>query len=393
MLNTLCVFGTRPEAIKMAPLILELNKNSNICNRICVTSQHQQMLKSVLDLFQIIPDYNLQVMSPNQDLTTLTVKILIGLADVFKNYKPDFVLVHGDTTTTLAASLSAYYHKIPIIHIEAGLRTGNINLPWPEEGNRKLTGNLAVIHCAPTVSASFNLLKESVPKENIFVTGNTVIDALKIMVQKINDDPSLSSQLKRQFYFLSSTRQYILVTGHRRESFGEGFERICFALAEIAKRFPNVDIVYPVHLNPSVQQPVKKLLDGISNIHLIEPVDYLPFIYLMKSAHIILTDSGGIQEEAPFLGKPVLVMREVTERPEAVEAGTAQLVGTSVEKIVKAVQQLLTNKNIHHKMSVSTNPYGDGSASKRIVENILKSSNINFNDILLTNSNSIEEYL
>lgn len=391
MLNTLCIFGTRPEAIKMAPLILELNKNSTICNKICVTAQHQQMLESVLNLFQIIPDYNLQVMTPNQNLTTLTVKILTGLAELFKTYKPDFVLVHGDTTTTLAASLSAYYHKIPIIHIEAGLRTGNINLPWPEEGNRKLTASLALAHCAPTESARVNLIKESVPNENIFVTGNTVIDALKIMVKKIDDDSLLSNQLKQQFSFLTPDRHFLLVTGHRRESFGEGFERICCALAEIAKRFPEIDIVYPVHLNPSVQQPVKLLLEGISNVYLIDPVDYLSFVYLMKSAHIILTDSGGIQEEAPFLGKPVLVMRDITERPEALDVGSVRLVGTTVEKIVNTVQQLLTNKHLYHKMSVSCNSYGDGNASKRIVQIILNLANSTIGETTLINTNFLEE--
>lgn len=372
MINTFCVFGTRPEAIKMAPLILELQGNPNICNKVCVTSQHQQMLDPVLNLFQIIPDYNLQVMTPNQDLTSLSIKILMRLAEVFKEYKPDLVLVHGDTTTAFTASLSAYYHRIPVAHIEAGLRTGNINSPWPEEANRKLISTLALAHFAPTTGASKNLIKEAVPTEKIFVTGNTVIDAMNVMVNKIDNDSNLRHKLRQEFPFLRSDRKFLLVTGHRRENFGDGFERICKALAEIAEFFPHIDIVYPVHLNPKVQQPVKFFLGNINNVYLIEPVDYLPFIHLMKSAHIILTDSGGIQEEAPSLGKPVLVMREITERPEAVEAGSVKLVGTDVKQLVTNVKQLLMDERLYQKMANISNPYGDGKASKRIVQTILQ---------------------
>ena len=366
--NTLCVFGTRPEAIKMAPLIKELEARNTICNKICVTAQHQQMLESVLNLFEIKPDFNLRVMTANQDLSGLTTKILCGLSEVFKEYRPDFVLVHGDTTTTLAASLSAYYHRIPVIHIEAGLRTGDLTSPWPEEANRKLAGALAMVHFAPTQGSRDNLLREGVAPESIYITGNTVIDALNCMADKINQNPALYCRLSSTFPFLSPERRFILVTGHRRENFGEGFERICRALAETAVRFPDIDIVYPVHLNPRVQQPVKSLLADIPNIHLIEPVDYLPFVYLMKSAYIILTDSGGIQEEAPSLGKPVLVMRDITERPEAVESGTVKLVGTDVEKIVGNIALLLKDNELYQQMSCAQNPYGDGKASERIVE-------------------------
>jgi UDP-N-acetylglucosamine 2-epimerase (non-hydrolysing) len=370
--NTLCVFGTRPEAIKMAPLIKELEAQHTICNKICVTEQHQQMLESVLNLFEIKPDFNLRVMTANQDLSSLTSKILLGLAEVFKQYKPDFVLVHGDTTTTLAASLSAYYHRIPVVHIEAGLRTGDMTSPWPEEANRKLAGALAVVHFAPTPCSRDNLLREGVAPESIYVTGNTVIDALNGMVNKIEQDLVLSHKLSSEFSFLSPERRFILVTGHRRENFGEGFERICQALAETAVLFPHIDIVYPVHLNPHVQQPVKSLLGHIPNIHLIEPVDYLPFVYLMKSAYIILTDSGGIQEEAPSLGKPVLVMRDITERPEAVASGTVKLVGTDIEKIVGNITLLVTNNELYQQMSCAQNPYGDGKASERIAEVIVQ---------------------
>lgn len=393
MINTLCVFGTRPEAIKMAPLILELQTNKNISNKVCVSAQHQQMLESVLNLFQIKPDFNLHVMTPNQDLTGLTVKILIGLAEVFKVYTPDLVLVHGDTTTTLAASLSAYYHRIPIVHVEAGLRTGDINLPWPEEANRKLTSSLALAHFAPTQGARNNLLQEAVSEEKIYVTGNTVIDALNAMVNKIDRDPALSKRLCHEFPFLRPSRKFLLVTGHRRENFGGGFERICSALAEIAELFPDVDIVYPVHLNPQVQQPVRFVLGNINNIYLIEPVDYLPFVYLMKSAHIILTDSGGIQEEAPSLGKPVLVMRDVTERPEAVDAGTVKLVGTDIAKIVSGVSELLNDDKLYLQMSCASNPYGDGKSSQRIVQTILQLTTRNFDASSLENFDYSEEGL
>ena len=367
-LKTLCVFGTRPEAIKMAPIIKRLGAHQLFCNKICVTGQHQSMLNSVLDLFEIVPDFNLDVMTPNQDLSHLTAKILIGLVNVFKQYQPQLVLVHGDTTTTLAASLSAYYHHIPVAHVEAGLRTGDINSPWPEEANRKLAGALAAVHFAPTALSRTNLLQEGVASEAIFVTGNTVIDALFDMNNKLEEQPELCRQLHENFPFLNQHRKIILVTGHRRESFGQGFGRICEALVQISELFPQVDIVYPVNLNPNVQQRVNPLLKDIKNIHLIPPVDYLPFIYLMKTAYLILTDSGGIQEEAAALGKPVLVMRENTERPEALDAGTAKLVGTDVEKIVKTVSELLTNSELYQQMSHAKNPYGDGMASRHIIQ-------------------------
>ena len=380
-INTLCIFGTRPEAIKMAPIVKQLEADPRFNSKLCVTGQHQQMLDSVLNLFQISSDFNLHVMTENQDLSQLTAKILIGLAEVFKQYKPDIVLVHGDTTTTLAASISAYYHRIPIAHVEAGLRTGNINSPWPEEANRKLAGALASLHFAPTTGSRRNLLREGTAPEHIHVTGNTVIDALHNMSHKIDTQPDLNDQLARQFSFLTSTRKMILVTGHRRENFGQGFARICQALANIALRFPDVDIIYPVHLNPNVQQPVKSLLAGIKNIYLIDPVDYLPFVYLMKHAHLILTDSGGVQEEAPSLGKPVLVMREKTERPEALEAGTVTLVGTDIEKIVHQVTMLLTDNQLYQNMSQAINPYGDGKSAARIINIIAGSLNYESHEI------------
>ena len=372
LINTLCVFGTRPEAIKMAPLVKKLEAEPGIRSQVCVTEQHRQMLDPVLKLFDIIPDFNLHVMRDNQNLSHLTAKILIGLADVFQHQKPDLVLVHGDTTTTLAASISAYYHHIPIAHVEAGLRTGDINSPWPEEANRKLSGALASLHFAPTKASGLNLLREGVEASTIHITGNTVIDALFEMTNKIKRDAQLSRTLAEQFPFLNPARKMILVTGHRRENFGEGFERICQALALIARRFPEVDILYPVHLNPHVQTPVKALLAGIDNVFLIPPVDYLPFVYLMQSAYLILTDSGGIQEEAPSLGKPVLVMRDKTERPEALHAGTVTLVGTDVKKIVSHVEQLLTDAELYQRMSHAQNPYGDGKASARMVQIILQ---------------------
>ena len=367
-LNTLCIFGTRPEAIKMAPIIKQLETHHHFNNKICVTGQHQQMLKSVLDLFEIIPDFNLEVMEINQDLSKLTAKILVRLAEMFKHYQPHLVLVHGDTTTTLAATLSAYYHHIPVAHIEAGLRTGNINSPWPEEANRKLAGALAAVHFAPTTNSRLNLLREGVPKETIFVTGNTVIDALLEMNNKIEREPGLYRKLRESFPFLSQHRKMLLVTGHRRENFGQGFKRICQALVEISQQFPDVDIVYPVHLNPNVQQKVNPMLKDIQTIYLIPPVDYLQFVYLMKTAYLILTDSGGIQEEAPALGKPVLVMREATERPEAIAAGTAKLVGTNVGKILHHVRELLMDVDCYQQMSGAKNPYGNGTASKQIIQ-------------------------
>ena len=373
--KTLCIFGTRPEAIKMAPVIKELQKVPHIENKVCVTGQHHQMLNSVLEHFDITPDFNLKVMTEGQSLSGLTAKILTSLDEVYKQYKPDLVLVHGDTTTTLTASLSAYYHHIPVAHIEAGLRTGDINTPWPEEINRKLTASLATLHFAPTESAKRNLLREGIPFDAIHVTGNTVIDALYEMTKKLDSDPIITQQLQKEFSYLSSQRKMILVTGHRRESFGKGFERICQALAIIARDYPDVDIVYPVHLNPNVQEPVQSVLGKIKNIHLIAPVDYLPFIYLMRSAYIILTDSGGIQEEAPSFGKPVLVMRDTTERQEAVDAGVVKLVGTKIEKITRNVKNLLDDKYAYQRMNYAQNSYGDGNAATRIVGFISNLSN------------------
>lgn len=367
IINTLCIFGTRPEAIKMAPIIKRLESDSRFQSKICVTSQHQQMLTSVLDLFHIQPDFDLQVMVANQDLSQLTAKILIGLVEVFKQYQPHCVLVHGDTTTTFAASLAAYYHRVPVVHVEAGLRTGDIYSPWPEEANRKLSGTLATVHCAPTARSRQNLLREGISPENIYVTGNTVVDSLFQIIKTIDAAPELGQMFQQQFSFLSPTRKFILVTGHRRENFGQGFEQICHALVQIARSFPEIDILYPAHLNPNVQKPVKSLLGGMQNIFLVEPVDYLSFVHLMRSAYIILTDSGGIQEEAPSLGKPVLVMREKTERPEAIDAGVVKLVGTSVEKIVSNVTLLLTDEKYYKRMSEAMNPYGDGIAAERII--------------------------
>lgn len=369
-LKTLCIFGTRPEAIKMAPLIKAFAAHSAFANKVCVTGQHQQMLQSVLDLFNIQPDFNLEVMETNQDLGALTARILTQLAVILKEESPELVLVHGDTTTTLAASLCAYYHQIPVAHVEAGLRTGDMYAPWPEELNRKLTAGLAALHFAPTMDTRVNLLQEGVSPNTIFVTGNTVIDALSEMSTMIESNPERFDYLHQAYPFLNSTRKMILVTGHRRENFGEGLLQICQALTSISKRFPEVDIVYPVHLNPNVHDKVHDLLAGIANIYLIAPIDYLSFVYFMKKSYLILTDSGGIQEEAPALGKPVLVMREITERPEAVAAGTAKIVGTKVQDIVSHVSDLLCNSESYAEMSGSKNPYGDGHAAKKIV-NIL----------------------
>ncbi|MNF46588.1 UDP-N-acetylglucosamine 2-epimerase [compost metagenome] len=367
-LKTLCVFGTRPEAIKMAPLALALAADERFDAKLCVTGQHREMLDQVLDLFELKPDYDLDIMKPGQDLSDVTTAILQGMKAIFRECQPDIVLVHGDTATTFATTLAAYYHQIPVAHVEAGLRTGNLYSPWPEEANRKLTGALAAVHFAPTETSRQNLLSEGVDSSAIHVTGNTVIDALLEVVAKLDTTESLQLQFREQFDFLPEGKRIILVTGHRRESFGDGFERICQALAETARTFPNVEIVYPVHLNPNVREPVNRLLAGIDNIHLIEPLDYLPFVYLMNRAYLILTDSGGIQEEAPSLGKPVLVMRDTTERPEAVEAGTVKLVGTEVEAISGNLHALLTDVGAYQRMSFAHNPYGDGKASARIVD-------------------------
>lgn len=368
MIKVLSVFGTRPEAIKMAPLVHMLKSDTRFESKVCVTGQHREMLDQVLSLFNIVPDYDLNIMKKGQDLTDVTVSILQGMKTVFEEYKPDYVLVHGDTATTLSVSLSAYYHQVKVGHVEAGLRTGNIYSPWPEEGNRKVTGALANIHFAPTATSKDNLLKENVLEDNIFVTGNTVIDALFMVKDKITSNPSFINEMVAKFPFMGTERRKVLITGHRRESFGGGFERICSAISTLAEKYGDVDFIYPVHLNPNVREPVQRLLSHQSNIYLIEPLEYLPFVYFMNASAIILTDSGGIQEEAPSLGKPVLVMRETTERPEAVDAGTVKLVGTDVSAIVENVSLLLESEEDYHRMSRAHNPYGDGRACQRICD-------------------------
>lgn len=368
----LTVFGTRPEAIKMAPLVHALAADERFDARCCVTAQHREMLDQVIELFDIVPDYDLNLMRSGQSLNDVTARILLELKPVLQEFKPDVVLVHGDTATTFSASLAAYYEQIPVGHIEAGLRTGDIYSPWPEEANRKLTGALTKYHFAPTDTSMSNLLKENVNKCDVFVTGNTVIDALLMIRDRIDNDQALQSELSVQFPFLIEDQKLVLVTGHRRESFGGGFERICKALAHIAKKHPDAQIVYPMHLNPNVREPVNRILAGIKNVHLIEPQQYLPFIYLMNKAHVILTDSGGIQEEAPSLGKPVLVMRDTTERPEAVEAGTVKLVGTDTDRIVSGLTTLLLDAQVYKDMSFSHNPYGDGRACQRILDVLAK---------------------
>jgi len=377
-MKVLTIFGTRPEAIKMAPLALALARTPGIDARVCVTAQHRQMLDQVLELFDLTPDHDLNLMRPGQSLCSLTSHILQGVETVLLEYKPDLVLVHGDTTTTFAASLAAYYQQVAIGHVEAGLRTGNLYSPWPEEANRKLTGALANLHFAPTDIARENLLHEGVPDHHIHVTGNTVIDALLVVSSRLASDGALQERMSRQFSFLDANKKLILVTGHRRESFGAGFDRICQALATIARNHPDTEIVYPVHLNPNVREPVSRLLGNHPAIHLIEPLDYLPFVYLMNRSHLILTDSGGIQEEAPSLGKPVLVMRDTTERPEAVSAGTVRLVGTDVERIVNEVSRLLTDPFAYKSMSRAHNPYGDGKACQRIINALTESPAFSF---------------
>ena len=370
--KVLIVFGTRPEAIKMAPLVNEFLKDKvNFDTRVCVTAQHREMLDQVLDLFKITPDYDLDIMKPGQDLYDVTSNILLKIKPVLEKFAPDLVLVHGDTATTFTTSLAAYYQKIKIGHIEAGLRTGDLYSPWPEEGNRRLTGILTDYHFAPTESSKQNLLNESVNNELILVTGNTVIDALQLVLNRINTDKSLRLKIQNtiiQSGFEKLNSKFILVTGHRRENFGQGFLNICEALKVLAEHNPDINILYPVHLNPNVRKPVNNLLSNIDNIKLMEPFQYEEFIYLMSKSYLILTDSGGIQEEAPSLGKPVLVMRNTTERPEAISAGTAKLVGSDKESIVKEVQYLLNNASIYQDMSTAHNPYGDGKACEKIVK-------------------------
>lgn len=366
-MKVLTVFGTRPEAIKMAPLVKRLQEAAGLECRVCVTAQHRQMLDQVLDLFQIRPDHDLDLMKPGQDLYSITSSILQSIRGVYETEKPDIVLVHGDTTTTFAATLAAFYQRIAVGHVEAGLRTGNLLAPWPEEANRRLTGALARLHFAPTAASRANLLRENVPDQDIVVTGNTVIDALLAVKDMLEQSPVLAQEMEARFAFLRPGARMLLITGHRRENFGGGFERICDAIARVARRYPEMDVVYPVHLNPNVQEPVNRLLSGIGNVHLIEPQDYLPFVYLMVRSTVILTDSGGVQEEAPALGKPVLVMRDTTERPEAVDAGTVRLVGTDTGKIVSSVSLLLDDAEQYRRMSFAHNPYGDGQACERIV--------------------------
>ncbi|WP_275248998.1 non-hydrolyzing UDP-N-acetylglucosamine 2-epimerase [[Enterobacter] lignolyticus] len=374
-MKVLSIFGTRPEAIKMAPVVECLKGDCRFESKVCVTAQHREMLDQVLQLFNISPDFDLNIMKPGQDLTDVTSAILVGLRTVLQEFKPDYVLVHGDTATTLSATLASYYQQIKVGHVEAGLRTNNIYSPWPEEGNRKITGALANLHFAPTSTSAENLRLENIPQNNIVVTGNTVIDALLMVKEKLANDPVLTSELKKKFEFIDQKRRIVLITGHRRESFGGGFERICNAILKLAKAFPNVDFVYPVHLNPNVRGVVNTVLLGQDNIYLIEPLDYLPFVFLMDASSIILTDSGGIQEEAPSLGKPVLVMRDTTERPEAVAAGTVKLVGTDEKRIFDTVAALLSDQSEYEAMSFAHNPYGDGKASARIADAIITSLN------------------
>jgi len=364
--KNLIIFGTRPEAIKMAPLVNQFLKDNRFDTKVCVTGQHREMLDQVLDFFDITPDYDLSLMKPNQNLYNLTGEVINGLKPILESFKPDFVFVHGDTTTTMAASISGFYSGAKVCHIEAGLRTNNLLSPFPEEMNRQVTGRIATYHFAPTTKSQENLLKENVAKENILVTGNTVIDALLESSNRVeNLDNEDIIELKNKVDF---KKRILLVTGHRRENHGQGFINICAALKEIAINNPDVEIVYPVHLNPNVLKPVNELLSNILNIHLVKPLSYPSFVWLMNQSYLIITDSGGVQEEAPSLGKPVLVMRETTERPEAVEAGTVILVGTDTNKIIKETQELLDNPKKYNSMSALHNPYGDGKACERIIE-------------------------
>ena len=380
-MKVMLVFGTRPEAIKMAPLVLEMKKHEEIDTIVCVTGQHREMLDQVLSIFSIKPDYDLQIMKQGQDLYDVTSKVLVGMRDVLSAEKPDVVLVHGDTMTSMAAALAAFYQQIPVGHVEAGLRTYNIYSPWPEEVNRQITSRLAQFNFAPTPLSRENLLRENVDDSKIVVTGNTVIDALHLVVKRIKNDAELSKELElglqKSGYDvsrLSDGRRLVLITGHRRENFGDGFINVCQAIKELHTKYPNVDFVYPMHLNPNVRRPIHDTfgedLSGLGNLFFIEPLEYLSFVYLMEKSTIVLTDSGGIQEEAPGLGIPVLVMRDTTERPEAVTAGTVKLVGTSFERIVTEVSTLLDDNNAYEKMSGAVNPYGDGKACNRIVNHL-----------------------
>ena len=383
MKKIMLVFGTRPEAIKMAPLVKEFQKRPNeFWTIVCVTGQHREMLDQVLHIFEITPDYDLNIMKQGQDLYDVTARVLLGMRDVLKEAKPDVVLVHGDTTTSTAAALAAFYQQIPVGHVEAGLRTHNIYSPWPEEMNRQLTGRLATYHFAPTPLSRQNLLSEGVQESHIIVTGNTVIDALYMVVDKIKRDKVLDAKLEKllkqsgyDVNRLSAGKKLVLITGHRRENFGDGFISMCRAIKALTEKYPEVDFVYPMHLNPNVRKPIHEVfgedLSGLGNMFFIEPLEYLSFVYLMEKSTIVLTDSGGIQEEAPGLGKPVLVMRDTTERPEALEAGTVKLVGTNYDKIITEVSALIEDREYYDKMSKAVNPYGDGLSSNRIVKYLL----------------------
>ena len=388
MKKIMLVFGTRPEAIKMAPLVKEFQKRPNEFQTIvCVTGQHREMLDQVLHIFEITPDYDLNIMKQGQDLYDVTARVLLGMRDVLKEARPDVVLVHGDTTTSTAAALAAFYQQIPVGHVEAGLRTHNIYSPWPEEMNRQLTGRLATYHFAPTPLSRQNLLSEGVQESHITVTGNTVIDALYMVVDKIKRDKALDAELEKlleqsgyDVNRLSAGKKLVLITGHRRENFGDGFISMCRAIKTLTEKYPEVDFVYPMHLNPNVRKPIHEVfgedLSGLGNMFFIEPLEYLSFVYLMEKSTIVLTDSGGIQEEAPGLGKPVLVMRDTTERPEALEAGTVKLVGTDYDKIIKEVSALIEDREYYDRMSKAVNPYGDGKACGRIVTSIISSNSI-----------------
>lgn len=377
MKKVLLVFGTRPEAIKMAPLVLKLKQHPEFQTVVCVTAQHREMLDQVLGIFNIKPDFDLNIMQKNQDLFDITSRVLLGMRDVLNITKPDIVLVHGDTTTSTAAALAAFYQQIPVGHVEAGLRTNNIYSPWPEEMNRQITGRIASIHFAPTELSRQNLLKENIDNQKIIVTGNSVIDALYLVVEKIKTNKNLEKDIEKSIkdngYDVErlKSRKLVLITGHRRENFGDGFIRLCKAISDLTKQFTNVDFVYPMHLNPNVRKPIHEVFgenpNTIGNVFFIEPLDYLSFVYMMEKSHLVLTDSGGIQEEAPGLGKPVLVMRDTTERPEAIVAGTVKLVGTDCNKIVDEVSKLLTDNDYYNTMSNAVNPYGDGLACERII--------------------------
>ena len=371
MKKVLSIFGTRPEAIKMAPVVKALEANPDIQSIVCVTAQHREMLDKVLALFEIVPDYDLDIMKSNQSLTQASSRMLMALEPILQECKPDLVLVHGDTSTTLCGAQAAFYQQIPIGHVESGLRTYSLYSPWPEEANRQLTSVITKLHFSPTKAAAQNLYDERNNPEYIYVTGNTVVDALLEVKHKLESNASLRLELQQQFSELDFNKRRVLITGHRRENFGEGFESICQAIKDLAQQYPDYEFVYPVHLNPNVKEPVNRLLSGLNNVKLIAPQDYLPFVYLMSTSHIILTDSGGIQEEAPSLGIPVLVMRDTTERQEAVEAGTVKLVGTHGPTIVAEVSNLIESEAIYLKMSQAHNPYGDGKASQRITETIV----------------------